>query len=243
MNPVVREQLDALGTLERNLLDSNCPSWARAINKVRAQLEQAILASLTYLPTSAPADESGAKDGASFDFCWLVELFLPYGGNSLGHYHTGFTHIDGASRTTQSPHEAKRYASYKDANYAASKLDSKQGEWRAVEHGFERGQRTTQPKAAALEVVRNEAFNLADTVIEFMQCGREHEARTQPAGDLEDAAIVSAARDVCFFYWSENDEDAVAAINSLRNELSAIDAARRARGESRATRNSGACGP
>jgi hypothetical protein len=95
-------------------------------------------------PAAAPAPV------AAFDFCWLVELFLPYGGNSLGFYHTGFTHIDGASRTTKNPHEAKQYATRKDAEYAASKLESMQGEWRAIEHGFERTNLAAPTSAATL---------------------------------------------------------------------------------------------
>jgi hypothetical protein len=72
----------------------------------------------------------------ALEFCWLVELFLPYGGNSLGYYHTGFTDINGASRATRNPHEARRYTSAEVAGRVAAKLDSKQGEWRAIEHGF-----------------------------------------------------------------------------------------------------------
>jgi len=69
------------------------------------------------------------------EFCWLVELFLP-GGNSLGWYHTGFTDISNNSRSTQSPWEAKRYATKEEAERVASRMLHKQGVWRAVEHGF-----------------------------------------------------------------------------------------------------------
>lgn len=70
------------------------------------------------------------------EFCWLIELMRPYGGNSLGYYHTGFTDLSGESRSTTSPHKAKRYATFKEADKIARNMLSKLGEWKAVEHGF-----------------------------------------------------------------------------------------------------------
>ena len=70
-------------------------------------------------------------------YCWLVELFEP-DGNSMGHYHTGFTTLmPGESRSTSKPHEAKRYETKEAAKYAANKLLHLAGVWRAVEHGFD----------------------------------------------------------------------------------------------------------
>jgi hypothetical protein len=72
------------------------------------------------------------------EFCWLVELFLPDGGNSLGFYHTGFTDLSGNSRSTKDPFQAKRYATKAEAEAVATKLGSTlQGVWRPVEHGFD----------------------------------------------------------------------------------------------------------
>lgn len=70
-------------------------------------------------------------------FCWLVELFHR-GGNSLGRYHTGFTDLRDASRSTADISDARRYASKKNAQRTADKLNTMMMacEWRAVEHGF-----------------------------------------------------------------------------------------------------------
>lgn len=92
----------------------------------------------------APAAEQG--DTVAFDFCWLVELFRPYGGNSLGRYYTGRE----ADPTATDPHKAQRYATLKDAQYAATLLmPGPDEEWRGVEHGFQRP--ATQSEARATE--------------------------------------------------------------------------------------------
>ena len=71
-------------------------------------------------------------------FCWLVEMFNR-GGNSLGRYHTGFTDLRDASRSTADVYEARRYTSKATAQRVADKLNVMMmtAEWRAVEHGFE----------------------------------------------------------------------------------------------------------
>lgn len=70
-------------------------------------------------------------------YCWLVELFEP-GGNSMGHYHTGFTEfLPFESRTTRDPNKARRYATRVDALMVCARLLHAKGVWRAVEHGFE----------------------------------------------------------------------------------------------------------
>lgn len=92
------------------------------------------------------------------DFCWLVELFLPEG-NSLGYYHTGFTGLmPGDSRSTNSPHEAKRYATKEAAEAAASKLMHLQGVWRAVEHGFSVGAGAAESPAPKFQPEEGDRF-------------------------------------------------------------------------------------
>lgn len=96
----------------------------------------------------APAAEQGAT--VAFDFCWLVELFRPYGGNSLGRYYTGRD----ADPTATDPYKAQRYATVKDAQYAATLLvPGPDEEWRGVEHGFQRP--ATQPEARGVEGMVN----------------------------------------------------------------------------------------
>jgi hypothetical protein len=79
--------------------------------------------------------ERASPQAVPAEFCWLVELFEP-SGNSLGHYHTGFSDTSWQSRSTKDPHQARRYNSKEEAERAASELFSKAGVWRAVEHGF-----------------------------------------------------------------------------------------------------------
>lgn len=75
--------------------------------------------------------------GLKMRSCWLVELFLPMGGNSLGCYHSGFTDISGSSRTTNSPHKAKKYNTKEQAETAIAALSQPMmGEWKAITHGF-----------------------------------------------------------------------------------------------------------
>lgn len=70
-------------------------------------------------------------------YAWLVELFEP-GGNSMGHYHTGFTEfLPFESRTTRDPNQARRYATRADALKVCVRLLHMRGVWRPVEHGFE----------------------------------------------------------------------------------------------------------
>lgn len=80
-----------------------------------------------------PVEPKAATTGDGF--YWLVELFAPEG-NSLGSYHTGFTDLSLASRSTQDPYQAKRYATKDQAQRVADSLLSKVGIWKAVEHGF-----------------------------------------------------------------------------------------------------------
>lgn len=67
---------------------------------------------------------------------WLLELFMPHDGVTLGYYHTGFRDIGGYSKTTKNPEEAKKYDSKRQAENAAARLYSKIGVWRAIEQGF-----------------------------------------------------------------------------------------------------------
>lgn len=106
---------------------TDCPRHA----KLRKWLDE------EWLPEQERARAEMAKTDHQWDICHLVELFEPTG-NSMGYYHTGFTDIDGRSRTTRNPHEAKRYASFLDAARVAGSLHHLAGVWRAVEHGFAR---------------------------------------------------------------------------------------------------------
>lgn len=85
-----------------------------------------------------------SQPATTTEYCWLVELFRGDGsGNSLGYYHTGFTDIDGGSRSTRNVHEAKRYTKGQAEQTAAKLGHALHGTWKAVEHGFE----TSQPAA------------------------------------------------------------------------------------------------
>lgn len=92
----------------------------------------ALLRAALLAASAQPAEPAEPTD----EFCWLVELFLPNGGNSLGYYHTGFTTLHGTSRSTKNVHEAKRYTTRNEAESVAAKLESLRGVWHAVEHGF-----------------------------------------------------------------------------------------------------------
>lgn len=110
------------------------------------------------------------RESPATEFCWLVELFEPNGGNSMGFYHTGFTTLGGDSRSTKDPHQAKRYPSKAQAAAVAADLFSKAGVWRAVEHGFSRASLVEQPSddplnwaKRAYDKVMTHAGTLIDT--------------------------------------------------------------------------------
>lgn len=70
------------------------------------------------------------------NFCWLVELFSSDETDSLGYYHTGFTNLSGESRSTKDPYQARRYATFEEAQKIASSMLNILGVWKAIEHGF-----------------------------------------------------------------------------------------------------------
>lgn len=98
---------------------------------------------------SASGSTQTAAAAAPTQFWHLVELFEP-DGNSLGFYHTGWTDIDGHSRTTTDPWQAHRYCSHAEAQIVAEKLLSKRGVWRVVEHGFDGNTQTAAPQPEPL---------------------------------------------------------------------------------------------
>lgn len=116
-------------------IDAECAALERCSNAEKAA-------------RAALAAADAAKAPATF--YWLVELFNR-GENapSLGRYHTGFTDLRDASRSTTDVHEARRYRSREAAQRTADKLNvmMKAAEWRAIEHGFH----TAPPNAAAQE--------------------------------------------------------------------------------------------
>ena len=121
------EQIDAICAPDR------AKRWTgdgRAYDRATARLIEAAL----LRTIAAPA---AAEPGERTEFCWLIELFLPHGGNSLGRYHTGFTDLHGNSRSTPDVYQARRYPTKEAAQAAATKLGhTLQGVWHAVEHGF-----------------------------------------------------------------------------------------------------------
>ena len=111
--------------LESGADDKGLDGWMR-------KAEQRVKNRLAHHRTAAPPPQQTPADG----FCWLVELFEP-DGNSMGHYHTGFTaHLAFESRTTRDPNKAKRYSTQADALLVCARLLHLKGVWRAVEHGF-----------------------------------------------------------------------------------------------------------
>lgn len=83
---------------------------------------------------STPAGRVG--DFGPLTAVWLVELFAPGLDCSLGWY---VSSVDdngvGSYKTTALPEGARRFTR-EEAERVAARLFSKQGVWRAVEHGF-----------------------------------------------------------------------------------------------------------
>lgn len=146
-------------------------AWSVAMN---GGMAGDIAHAIRKLKIATPPAPAVNAEPVADEFCWLVELFLPHGGNSLGFYHTGFTDLSGNSRSTADPHKAKRYATKGEAEAVAEKLGfTLQGVWRAVEHGFATPTPPTEPSKveAALMMQPKPVSNVVPGKVHCAKCG------------------------------------------------------------------------
>jgi len=135
---------------------------------------------LTIFASGYQAKKSTQVHKGTTNFCWLVELFCPNETGSLGYYHTGFTDLNGSSRTTKDPYQARRYSTSEEAQKVADSMLSIVGLWKVIEHGFHKPVEThVETVSPTVESVRADGMPTSKTErhLRRMLCVQRHGSR------------------------------------------------------------------